>query len=274
MNRQNNFFFSLAPAAQIVFFVRPFLKIMLKKIAVILAAAAVVTASAQTATNQLVPPPPKYPWNSTAGAGLTLTRGNSDTLLVTANIETDKKTPKNEFDLGADGSYGEANSVENVDTLHGFGQYNYLFSDGFFGYVRVEALHDGIADLQYRITVGPGAGYYFIKETNTTLAGEIGSSFVTQRLGGMDTSYDTLRLAERYEYKFANYGARFWQSVEVSPQVDRFDNYQVIAEIGIEAAITKAVGLKTFVQDNFNNEPAANHQKNDVKLVSGISVKF
>jgi putative salt-induced outer membrane protein YdiY len=247
---------------------------MKKIIALLFAAAMMATISAQaTATNQIVLPP-KYPWNSTASAGLTLTRGNSDTMLVTASIETDKKTPKNEIDLGADGSYGEANSIENVDTLHGFGQYNHLFSDRFFGYVRAEALHDGIADLQYRITVGPGAGYYFIKETNTTLAGEIGSSFVTQRLGGLDSNYATLRVAERYEYKFASFGARFWENVEILPQVDKFNNYQVNAEVGVEAALTLTISLKTFVDDNFNNAPAAGHQKNDVKIVSGISVKF
>ena len=32
-----------------------------------------------------VPPPPKSPWESSAGMGLTLTRGNSRTLLFTAN---------------------------------------------------------------------------------------------------------------------------------------------------------------------------------------------
>jgi putative salt-induced outer membrane protein YdiY len=247
---------------------------MKKKIAILLTTVAALTAPAQTTTNQIVQPPPKYPWNSTAGAGLTLTRGNSDTLLATINVQTDRKTPKNEITLGADGAYGEANSIENVDTLHGFSQYNYLFSDRFFGYVRVEALHDGIADLQYRITAGPGAGYYFIKETNTTFAGEIGSSFVTERLGGMDQNYETLRLAERYEYKFANYGARFWENVEVLPQVNKFDNYQLNAEAGVEASLTQTISLKTFLDDNFNNEPAAGRQKNDVKLVSGISVKF
>jgi putative salt-induced outer membrane protein len=228
---------------------------------------------ATTATNQ-VAQPPKYPWESSVGAGLTLTRGNSDTLLVTANIQTHKKTPDNEFGIGADGAYGENNSIKNVDTVHGFSQYNHLFSNKFFGYVRVEALHDGIADLQYRLTVGPGVGYYFLKETNTTLAGEVGSSFVNQRLGNVDDNYATLRLAERFEHKFSNHGARVWQNVEILPQANKFENYIINAEIGAEALISQKVSLKTFIVDNFNNEPAAGRQKNDVKLVSGISYKF
>jgi putative salt-induced outer membrane protein len=230
-------------------------------------------AEAVPATNALVQPP-KYPWVSSVTAGLTLTRGNSDTLLFTAGALTDKKTPDNEFKLGADGAYGENSGVKNMDTEHVFGQYNDLFSDRFYGYARVEGLHDGIADLQYRVTVGPGVGYYFLKETNTTLAGEFGSSYVNQRLGDVDDNYATLRLAERFEHKFKNFGARVWENAEILPQVNKFDNYVVNAEIGIEAALNAHFSLKTFLVDNFNNEPAKGSEKNDVKLVSGVSYKF
>jgi putative salt-induced outer membrane protein len=222
----------------------------------------------------LLAQPPKYPWASSISAGLTLTRGNSDTMLATAGVVTDKKTPDNEFKLGADATYGENGGVNNVDTDHAFGQYNDLFSDRFYGYARVEGLHDGIADLQYRVTVGPGVGYYFLKETNTTFAGEFGSSYVSQRLGDVDDNYATLRLAERFEHKFKNYGARVWENAEILPQVNKVDNYIVNAEIGIEAALNAHFSLKTFLDDNFNNRPASGYQKNDIKLVSGVSYKF
>jgi putative salt-induced outer membrane protein YdiY len=218
--------------------------------------------------------PPKYPWESSISAGLTLTRGNSDTLLVTGGLQTHQKTPDNEIGFGADGAYGVNNSVKDVDTIHTVGQYNHLFSERFFAYARVEALHDGVADLQYRVNTGPGVGYYFLKATNTTLAGELGSTFVNQRLGGVDDNYATLRLAERFEHKFNNYGARVWENVEILPQVDKFNNFLVNAEIGIESSITRTISLKTFAVDNFNNEPASGRVKNDVKLVSGISYKF
>jgi putative salt-induced outer membrane protein YdiY len=218
--------------------------------------------------------PPKYPWESSITAGLTLTRGNSSTLLVTGGAQTHKKTPANEITFGADGAYGVNNSVKDVDTIHGSGQYNHLFSDRFYGYARAEGLHDGVANLQYRVTIGPGAGYYLIKETNTTFAVELGSSFVNQRLGDVDDNYATLRLAERFEHKFTGYNARLWENVEVLPQVDKLDNYIMNGEIGIESAISKSVSLKTFLVDNFNNQPAAGREKNDVKLVSGITYKF
>ena len=240
----------------------------------VVAKADVIPPSAATNSPSLLAQPPKYPWQGSVTAGLTLTRGNSDTLLFTAGVLTSKKTPDNEFKLGADGAYGENSGVKNVDTEHAFGQYNDLFTDRFYGYARAEALHDGIADLQYRVTVGPGVGYYFLKETNTTLAGEFGFSYVNQRLGDVDDNYATLRLAERYEHKFKNYGARVWENAEILPQVNKLDNYLVNAEIGVEAALNAHFSLKSFLDDNFNNQPAAGREKNDVKLVSAISYKF
>lgn len=217
--------------------------------------------------------PVKTPWQSSISAGLTLTRGNSDTLLVTGGVLTEKKGKINEWGFGVDGAYGVNNGERDVDTLHTFGQVNHLFTDKFFAYLRVNALHDGIADLQYRLTIGPGAGYYLLKETNTTLAFEGGSAIVLERLGSQDNTYATLRLAQRFERKFVD-RARIWQSVEILPQVDEFNNYIVNAEVGIEATISKSLSLQTFVVDNYVNQAAAGRQQNDVKLVSGLKYKF
>jgi putative salt-induced outer membrane protein YdiY len=215
----------------------------------------------------------KPAWESSVSAGLSLTKGNSDTLLTTAAFKTHTKTRANEFTFGLDGSYGENDSVKNNETLHGVGQYNHLFSNRFYGYLNAEGLHDGIADLQYRFTLSPGAGYYFLKETNTTLAGEIGPGLIFQRLGGVDTTYASLRLAERFEHKLHD-GARVWEKAEILPQANKFENFLVNAETGAEAALTKTLSLQVSLQDNFVNQPAPGRKDNDVKLISGLVYKF
>lgn len=230
-------------------------------------------AFAQVGTNHVVLTN-RPAWDSSLGLGLTLTRGNSDTVLATGNIQTHRKGMTDEISLGADGAYGENNSVENVNSAHGFSQYNHLFSERFFGYLRAEALHDEIADLQYRITLSPGVGYYFLKQTNTSLAGEFGPAMIFERLGNEDNNFVTLRLAERFEHKFSGQNARVWQSAEILPQVDDFNNFIVNAEVGIEAAISKTVSLQTLLQDNFVNEPAPGRKQNDLRIVSGLKYKF
>ena len=213
-------------------------------------------------------------WESSLTIGFTVTRGNSDTLLATGNIQTHKKTAFNEITLGADAAYGDNNSVQSANDAHAFGQYNHLFTERFFDYFRADGLHDEIADLQYRVTLSPGVGYYFVKQTNTTLACELGPAMVFQRLGHEDDNYMTVRLAERFEHKFTENNARVWQSVEILPQINAFNNYVVNAEVGLEAGITKKISLQACLQDNFVNEPAPGRQQNDLKIVSGLKYKF
>jgi putative salt-induced outer membrane protein YdiY len=235
-------------------------------------------------------PVPKDAWKSSVSAGLTLTRGNSQTILFTADFLMEKKTAKDEYSLGAGAAFGEQSSHEIIpynktnnyaittskDTVNdykAFSQWNHLFTGCFFGYLRANALRDIISDIDYRLTIGPGAGYYLIKQTNTTLAVEGGFNFEAQKLGGKDQNFATVRLAERFEHKFNN-RARFWQNVELLPQVDKFDNCVINFEIGIEAALSKSFNLKTYLDDTYANRPAVGRQKNDLKLVSGISYKF
>jgi putative salt-induced outer membrane protein YdiY len=139
--------------------------------------------------------------------------------------------------------------------------------------VRADARRDLIADVDYRFNIGPGAGYYLIKGTNTTLAAEVGAGYQYEHLGDDYNSFITARAAERFEHKF-NDRARLWQTAEYLPQVDKLENYFFNFEIGIETAITKSFSMKTYLDYNYASQPADDRLKNDIKLVSGVSYKF
>jgi putative salt-induced outer membrane protein len=243
-------------------------------------AAGVFSVQAQVQTNS-PPTKPKAKWESSAAAGLTLTRGNSSSTLATLSATTDGKWDQSELSLGADATYGRTKSpgqttaTTSAELLHGFVQYNWLFTERFYGYGRVEGLHDGVADIKYRVSLSPGVGYYFIKTTNTDLSAEAGPGYIFQELGNDTSSYAVLRLGEKFHQALSD-RARLWQTAEVLPQVDRFSNYIINAEIGIEADLTrdKKFALRSYVTDTFNNEPAPGRQKNDVTWVTAIAYKF
>ena len=230
-----------------------------------------INANAQKGAAVTPPPPPK--WHGSAAAGLTLTRGNSDTLVVTGSIGTEKKWNQNELAFGANGSYGEQEGEKNIEVLHGFGQYNRLFGERAFGLLRADALHDAIADVEYRVTLSPGVGYYFIKNKTTFLRGEIGPGVTFEKQGRESTTYLTLRLAERLEHQLSK-TAKLWQSAEILPEVGDWENYVVNAEIGLDVAINARWSLRLYVQDTYDNEPAPSREANDIKLVAGLAYKF
>lgn len=222
-------------------------------------------------------PPPK--WTGSAAAGVTLTRGNSDTVLATLTFAADKKWEQNELSLGSDAAYGQSkiNGTENTtaESLHGFAQYNRLFTPHWYGYGRVDGLHDGVADIKYRVTLSPGAGYYFIKNTNTDLSLEVGPGYVIERLDDENKNYATLRVGEKFHQALSD-RARMWETAEWLPQVDNFNNYILNFEIGLEADLSssKKLSLRTYFQDIYNNVPAPGRQKNDAKLVAAVAYKF
>src|SRR4051812_41252074 len=92
------------------------------------AALAVCISSSVRAEEPATPVTPH--WESSAAAGLTLTRGNSDTLLGTLSLSTGKKWDQNELAMGADGAYGRSKdqkTKENSTTaqaIKGAIQYN------------------------------------------------------------------------------------------------------------------------------------------------------
>jgi putative salt-induced outer membrane protein YdiY len=233
--------------------------------------AAAFSNAAQDAGAAQAPEEPK--WKRSAGLGATLTGGNSDTVLVTANINATKKWTQNEILLGATAAYGEVDNQKNADNLAGFAQYNRLFNERLYGYGRVDGLHDAIADVDYRFTVGPGAGYYFIKNPKMSLSAEAGPSFVYEKVGGEERGYVALRIGEKFEYQI-NERARVWQTLEFLPQVDDFENFIINAEVGVESKLTDALSLRVFVQDTYDNQPAPGRKENDVKLVSAINYTF
>lgn len=222
------------------------------------------TAFAQTSTNS---------WEKSASLGATITQGNSDTVLVVADVLAAKKWDANELSLGASLAYGENNSIKNNETARGFGQFNHLFNDRFYGYLRAEGLHDAIADVEYRVTLSPGVGYYFIKNERMRLSGEVGPGFVAEKQGGVERQYITARLGEKFDFKI-NDRARLWQSLEFLPQIDDLDNFIINAEIGIETAITKKTSLRVFAQDTYDNQPAPGRKENDLKIVAAVALKF
>ncbi|MEI7728210.1 MAG: DUF481 domain-containing protein [Verrucomicrobiota bacterium] len=219
----------------------------------------------------------KNPWDLTLSAGLTITKGNSDTVLGVLQGLAVRKWEKMDLSLGGDFTYGETKqngvSTKNNELYRGYGQLNRQVSDKLFMYMRVEGMHDGVADVRYRVAFNPGLGYYFVKNDKGFLRAEVGPGYVIEKLGSVSNRYATLRASERGEYKITK-TAKVWEYLEVLPQVDRWSNVAYNFEIGIESSISKSFSLRTYLQDSYRTEPAAGRKKNDAKLVAGISYKF
>ena len=177
-----------------------------------------ISASAQQATAPEAPH-----WETTANAGLTLTRGNSHTLLTTVGLDTKKKWDNDVALFGISGGYGKNRGERNTDFIKAYGQYNHLISERAYFGLRVDGDHDGVADLAYRVRVSPLLGYYLIKNEKTSLSFDVGPSVVYEnrnasRSGavitpGTSSTFFALRFGEKFEHKLTE-TTKIWQTAE------------------------------------------------------------
>src|SRR5271154_4328922 len=132
---------------------------------------------AQTVVTNATPAPGAPVWHGDVALGLSLARGNANTFLLSGEASAENVWDKNDLKLGADGQYGlndwgQTNQTQSTEAIHGFLDYKRLFTERFYGDARIDGYHDDIASIQYRLVVGPAAGYYFIKSDATKLNGE------------------------------------------------------------------------------------------------------
>lgn len=235
------------------------------------------TDAAAAAATAVVPPKPK--WDASMGLGASVTDGNTETTLFTANAIALRKWDKNEFEAKVDGGYGTDSGDQNVGYIKGSAQYNRLLTERLYLFGRAEGLHDDIADVAYRAGLSAGVGYYLIKNDKITLSGEVGPGYIWEKLGDDERDYATVRFGEKFTWKISD-RARFWQSFDYQPKIDEWAQYFVTFEAGVEADITKTIALRVVFQDWYNSDPAFDsstnewREYNDLKLIAGLNYKF
>lgn len=257
------------------------------RICLALSAAILSATAAESSTNApaaakppAATPKPPSPWHTTASINAAVSRGNADTLLMGAAINSLRKWDKNEIALGADGTFGsnsDPTTRKETTTAQNYGlyaQYNRMLSDRIYLGLRSDARQDRIAFIDYRATVAPALGYYVVKNDRLKVKVENGPAFIFERLKGAGTAnYLTLRVAEEVQWKI-NDRASIVQSMEYLPQVEDFGNYVMNFNLGLSTKITDKASATITFQDFYRSVPAPGRRGNDLRLMAGISYSF
>lgn len=239
------------------------------------------TTSAQAQATAAAAKPEEAPkWKQSAGLGFSLTQGNSDTLLMTASYAGAKKWGHNEVILGLNGGYGENDSIKNNEYVKAFGQYNWLLGkeQRLYGFGRLDGLYDGIADIDYRIGLAVGMGYYFLKEgvndnKRFNLSAEVGPGFVLESVGGKESNYATVFASEKFTWKLSE-KSHLWQTLDFSPQISELDNNVTNFELGVGSKLTESLELRAVLSDTYRSQPAVGRKHNDLKFITAIGYTF
>jgi putative salt-induced outer membrane protein YdiY len=238
-------------------------------------------AACNPATDACAPKKVIDAWEKSVSAGFNLTRGNTETVLLTLGGAARKEDKEgNIYDFAGAFNYGEDNAIEKAGgdkvTRNDFranGRYDKLLDDRWYLGIGSSFLNDELADLDYRITIDPSPGYYVLKNDDFKLRFEAGPSYVFEKSGGETNNYLAPRIADRFDW-IISCTSKFYQKAEVLFDLDESSNYIVNAEIGIEAALSTDLAMVFTVRNVMDNQPAPDREKNDLQTISSLKVSL
>jgi Protein of unknown function, DUF481 len=208
---------------------------------------------------------------SSIALGVNVNDGNTDNTMYNGSLTLDYNPDANTIVRGTlDGSYGETEGDKTTDNGRAMAEYKHLFDERIYGYVNTSASYDDIADIDYRWITAVGPGYFLMKNANAFLTADIGPAYIVEKKGDESTEEWALRVANRYE-RVTETGARFWQTAEYLPYFDDFDIYLLIAEIGVEAPVSKNLNIRLVVKDTYDSNPAPDRVNNDVSVIGALA---
>jgi putative salt-induced outer membrane protein len=225
-------------------------------------------------------------WRGLAGASFSAASGNSTSSNVRLNLDLARQTERDKITTGAQIDYGrsEVNGVKTTTSnkwdLNG--QYDYNLSERLYVFGKLGLQGDKVIDLRLRRTLGTGLGYKLIKEPDTTfdLFGGVANTQSRYRTSqfidgvqGTRFSSTSLLLGEESTHKLSE-TVFFKQRVEVYPTVSGEGGTLVKGAANLGVALNSTISLNVGLVNDYNSAPAAGRKKNDVSLLTGLSVKL
>jgi putative salt-induced outer membrane protein YdiY len=218
-------------------------------------------------------------WKQTAAAGLNLTSGNSENLaanltLTAERVADDPHEVRMEISL----NYGESDNTgsgmeKDTDNGKALAVYRYKMSDS-YAYTDNSIFYDDMADIDYRLILGGGAGYFVISSDSAKLGIELGLAYVKEEMtdnSGNDNI--SARIAFRHDQKIGE-TSKLWLSAEYLPSLEDGDDYLANGEFGIEAAINAHLSLRLVTQDRYDSTVPADTDNNDLSIISSLVVNL
>lgn len=184
---------------------------------------------------------------------------------TTADAEDDDTTPEDESD-----------DEKTADELRGFVRQEYDLDTRYFAFGSLEAEHDGIEQLQYRIIPKAGLGYVVHESETARFAVDAGGAFVYERFYD-DTynDYPAAAFGAESKVKLPFAGATWHSRLDYTPSIlDWMDDYQLRGETSLLVPMTEGLSLKASLVDLYNSSPSDDTQSNSLSTLLGLSLGF
>jgi len=234
----------------------------------------VTTGSAQDPAPDPAKPEPL--WTGSAGGGLSITGGNTDTTNINLSFDI-VRDPKRRNLLRFFGLYlrGDSSDVVTTDRLRLGARDEYTLSDRTFLFGEFTYLRDPFKEIDYLINPIGGLGYRLYDTDKISMVVDGGAGIVWEKNPGFerDTS-GTLNAGQSLTYKFSE-SAEFTQVLTGLWKMNNFSDALYHFGVGLSSSIIRSLELKVeFILDHKNVTPGPAIKKRDTAFLTSVLYSF
>ena len=219
-------------------------------------------------------------WTGSVTAGGLLTRGNSQTTSLNASVEASRRGADDRlsfaggYTFARDRDPSTGDNSTSADAWFASAKYDRFLDEKLYGYALARADHDRIADLYLRLAPGVGAGYQWVERPDFNFLTEAGVSWMHENYDPGETeNHAAGRLAYHVDKKF-NEQVLGFHNLEYLPNLEELDDYNMNADAGVRASLTKNMFTELKVEWRFDRTPAPDASKNDLRYLLGVGWSF
>ena len=219
-------------------------------------------------------PPPT--WTGSAGAGIAVTSGNSDTMNYNLGFDV-TRTPKARNVMKWAGLYlrGDQNDVIVVNRTSLAFRDEYTYSGRTFFFGQIDYLRDTFKLIDYLVAPTAGIGYKIIDTDPAKFSVDGGAGTISEKNPGLDVRTSAaLTASEKLQLQLTP-TALFKHAITGLWKADDLEDGLYTFSIGLATQISPRIQLSVDLLDTLKNKPPTiATKKNDVAFVTAITTKF
>jgi hypothetical protein len=202
--------------------------------------------------------------------GATYLRGTSQDD-DTERLKDDPVTPEDESLLKEDGS-----EEITKNELRGFIRQEHDLTKRVFALGSLEAEHDGVESLAYRLIPKVGVGYKLVDREDAFLSVDAGVAYVYERFYDDSlNNYLSLAFGAESKWKLPWLGASWVSRADYFPSItDWANDYRLRGETALLIPIVEQLSMRASVIDEYTAQPADDTLHNTLTTLLGLSLTY
>ncbi|UZG45033.1 DUF481 domain-containing protein [Caldimonas thermodepolymerans] len=221
-------------------------------------------------------------WRHLFGAGASLSSGNSEASSFNLSADSVRATDHDKWMVTARAQYAKVAGETSAQRFGAGTQYDRDFSPQWFGFGRLELLHDRPANLALRRFVGSGVGHHFFRDDTGFWDATVGLGYTHDRFdepseveGRLRRSYGRaeLLLAEESSHTLTQ-STKFRQKLTVLPVLEESGAWRAEFDTNLSVAMTERLSLTAGFTYRYNSHPGEGLKRGDALFVTGVSLRL